>query len=156
MSAKKDKERFREIRNARAHRDYFVDETYEAGIILTGTEVKSIRMGQAQINDSFVRFDNGIPTLYHSHIAEYSFGSFANHNPYRPRRLLLHKKETRKIQQELQSGGRTVVPLKMYFKKSLVKVEIAICRGKKQYDKREDMKKEVELREAERAVRFVR
>ncbi len=155
MSARhKDKERFREVRNAKAHRDYFIEDTFEAGIVLTGTEVKSIRMGLAQISESFVRLDHGVPTLYHAHIAEYSFGSYANHNPYRPRRLLLHKKEIRKIKQELDAAGRTIVPLRLYFKQALVKVEIALARGKKQFDKREDLKKEVELREAERAMRY--
>ncbi len=155
--AKKEKERFREIRNARAHKDFFIDETYEAGIVLTGTEVKSIRLGQAQINDAFVRVDGDTPILYHAHIAEYSFGGFANHNPYRPRKLLLHKREFRKLKQELQSGGgRTIIPLRIYFKKALVKVEIGLARGKKLYDKREDLKKDVALREAERELQRYR
>jgi SsrA-binding protein len=153
MSRKKDKERFKEVRNSRAKRDYFVDETMEAGIALKGTEVKSIRRGMVQINESFVRIDKGTPILYHAHIAEYAFGANANHNPYRPRKLLLNKKEIRKWEQAIQSGGRTIVPLRMYFKKGLVKVEIALCRGKKQYDKREDLKKAVDMRETQRMVK---
>ena len=141
------------MRNARAHRDYFVDETLEAGLVLRGTEIKSIRQGMVQINDAFVRIDKGVPILYHAHIAEYAFGASANHNPYRPRKLLLNKREIRKWEQAIQSGGRTIVPLRLYFIKGLVKVEIALCTGKKQYDKREDLKREVELREAQRTVR---
>lgn len=146
--------RFREIRNARLQRDYFVDETYEAGIALTGTEVKSVRAGQVQLAESFVRIDKGRPILYHAHIAEYSYGNFQNHNPYRPRLLLLHKKEIRKLQQALQSGGgRTLIPAAMYFKNGLAKVRLALARGKKSYDKREDFKRKVHERETQRLVR---
>ena len=141
------------MRNSRARRDYFVDETLEVGIELKGTEVKSIRQGLVQINDAFVRIEKEVPTLYHAHIAEYSLGTHTNHNPYRPRRLLMHKREIRKWEQLIQSGGRTIVPLRMYFNKGLVKVEIALCRGKKQYDKRDDMKKAVDMREAQRTVK---
>ena len=144
--------RYREIRNSRARHDYFIDETVEAGVVLTGTEVKSIRAGQAQINDAFVRFDRGRPTLYHANIAEYSFGNFQNHTPYRPRRLLLNKREIRKWEQELKAGGKTVVPLRIYFKQGLVKVQLGLARGKKLYDKREDLKKKVDKREMERAL----
>lgn len=147
MPSKHDSARFREIRNAKALHDYFVEEKYEAGIVLTGTEVKAIRAGLAQISDSFVRLDGGVPILYHAHISEYAYGSFANHNPYNPRRLLLHKREIRKIQQAVQSGGYTIVPLRMYMKQALVKVEIAVARGKKLFDKREDLKKAIAKRE---------
>lgn len=146
-------DRYKEIRNAKAQRDFFIEDKFEAGIMLTGTEIKSIRMGQAQIAESFVRIDGDVPILYHAHIAEYSFGSYANHNPYRPRKLLLHKKEIRKIRQELQSGGRTLIPLRMYFKKALVKVEIAVATGKKMYDKRDDMKNAINKRELDRAMK---
>ena len=141
------------MRNSRAYRDYFVDETLEAGIVLKGTEVKSIRRGMVQINESFVRIDKGVPILYHAHIAEYTHGTDSNHNPYRPRKLLLNKKEIRKWEQAIQSGGRTIIPLRLYFKEGLVKVEIALCRGKKQYDKREDLKKAVDVRETQRMVK---
>lgn len=141
------------MRNSRARRDFFIDETLEAGIVLKGTEVKSIRQGMVQINESFVRIDKGVPILYHAHVAEYAFGTTSNHNPYRPRKLLLNSREIRKWEQAVQSGGRTIVPLRMYFKNGLVKVEIALCRGKKQFDKREDLKKEVDLRESQRTVK---
>ncbi len=141
------------MRNSRAKRDFFIDETLEAGIVLKGTEVKSIRLGLVQINEAFVRIDRGIPILYHAHIAEYAFGTNSNHNPVKPRKLLLNSKEIRKWGQAMQSGGRALIPLRMYFKNGLVKVEIALCRGKKQYDKREDLKKEVELRESQRTVK---
>ncbi len=141
------------MRNSRARRDYFIDETLEAGIVLKGTEVKSIRQGMVQINESFVRIDKGVPILYHAHIAEYAFGTTSNHNPYRPRVLLLNNREIRKWEQAVQSGGRAIIPLRMYFKNGLVKVEIALCRGKKQYDKREDLKREVDLRESQRTVK---
>jgi len=154
VSKKAEIERFKEIRNAKARREYFIEDKFEAGIILTGTEIKALRMGLGQLNDSFVRLDNDVPVLYNAHIAEYQFGGFANHKPKRPRKLLLHKKEIRKIKEELQSGGRTLIPLRMYFKKALMKVEIAVAQGKKLYDKREDMKKAIAKRETERAVRL--
>jgi SsrA-binding protein len=141
------------VRNSRARRDFFIDETLEAGVVLTGTEVKSIRQGMVQINEAFVRIDKGAPILYHAHIAEYAFGTTSNHNPYRPRKLLLNSREIRKWEQAIQSGGRTIVPLRMYFKNGLIKVEIALCRGKKQFDKRDDLKKEVDLRESQRMVK---
>lgn len=152
MSKKPDSERFREIRNAKAFHDFFIEDKFEAGIVLKGTEVKSIRAGLAQISDSFVRVDNDIPVLYHAHITEYDHCGYDNHNPYNPRRLLLHKRELRKIRQSIQSGGYTLIPLRMYFKGSLVKVEIAVARGKKLYDKREDMKKAISKREIARTM----
>ncbi len=153
MSAKAKKDRYKEVRNNRAHRDYFVEERVEAGIVLRGTEVKSIRQGMAQINDAFVRIERSTPILYHAHISEYAFGTDANHNPYRPRRLLLNRREIHRWEQQLQSGGRTLVPLRLYFKKGLVKAEIALCRGKKQYDKREDLKRKADELEADRALK---
>ena len=153
MSRKKTSERFKEVRNSKAKRDFFIDETLEAGIVLRGTEVKSIRQGSAQINDAHVRIDKGTPVLYHAHIKEYNFGTTSNHNPYRPRKLLLNKREIRKWEQAIQSGGRTIIPLRLYFKKGLVKMEIALCRAKKQFDKREDLKKAVDLRETQRTVK---
>ena len=141
------------MRNSRARRDYFIDETLEAGIALKGTEVKSIRQGMVQINEAFVRIDRGSPILYHAHISEYAFGTNSNHNPTRPRKLLLNQREIHKWEQAIQSGGRTIIPLRRYFKNGLVKVEVALCRGKKQYDKREDLKREVDMRESERTVK---
>ena len=141
------------MRNSRARRDFFIDETLEAGVVLKGTEVKSIRQGMVQINEAFVRIDKGTPILYHAHIAEYAFGTTSNHNPNRPRKLLLSKREIHKWEQSIQSGGRTIVPLRMYFKNGLVKAELGLCRGKKLYDKRDDLRKAVDLRETQRTVK---
>lgn len=150
---KKSADRYREVRNSKAQRDYFVDETMEAGLVLTGTEVKSIRAGGAQIADAFVRIERGSAILYHANIPEYSFGNFANHNPYRPRKLLLHDKEIRAWEQAVSVGGKAIVPLRMYFKKGLVKVQIGLCRGKKEYDKRDDLKEQLDRREMDRAMK---
>ncbi len=154
MSAKKpDSSRPQEIRNPKAGRDYLIEEKFEAGVMLKGTEVKSIRAGKAQIQDSFVRFEKGEPWLFNAHIQEYSFGNLNNHNPTRSRKLLLNRREILKIRQEMEARGRTCVPLRIYFKHGLIKVEVALAVGKKLHDKREDLKKKVALREAERVVR---
>jgi len=151
--AKKDAKKAQvEIRNKKAARDFFVGETFEAGIALTGTEIKSLRAGRAQINDAFVRFDGGEAFMYQAHISEYDFGNLNNHNPTRPRKLLLHKKEILKLKAATDSGGVAVIPLKIYMKKALAKVLIAVCTGKKLYDKREDIKKNEAMREARAAV----
>jgi SsrA-binding protein len=142
------------MRNAKASRDYVVGEKFEAGIALRGTEVKSIRAGQAQINDAFGRCEKGELWLYNVHIAEYTWGNQFNHEPRRKRKLLLHKHQVRKIAMALEAGGRALVPLRMYFKDALVKVEIALCTGKKLYDKREDLKRRTELLEARKAQKF--
>ncbi|MDP0500716.1 MAG: SsrA-binding protein SmpB [Verrucomicrobiota bacterium JB022] len=146
-------ERYCEIRNSKAQRDYFVDETLEAGLVLQGTEVKSIRAGGAQISESFVRIDRGEAILYHANIQEYAFGNFQNHNPYRPRKLLLHRKEILKWEQAIKAGGLAIIPLKMYFKNGMVKVQLGLCRGKREYDKREDLKEAVDRREMDRAIK---
>lgn len=154
MSAKKkDAERYTEIRNAKVLRDYFVEEKFEAGIALRGTEVKSIRAGRAQISDAFGRFEKGELWLHNMHIEEYAFGNIFNHDARRIRKLLLHRHQIRKIAQALQVGGRALVPLRMYFKEALVKVEVGLCIGKKIYDKRDDLKKRVELREVDKAMK---
>lgn len=153
MSANRKEDRFTEIRNAKASHQYIIHERYEAGIVLTGTEVKSIRMGKAQINEAFARVEKGEVILFHAHISEYAFGTWANHNPVRPRKLLLNKSEIRKIQGAVEAGGRTLVPTRMYLKHGLVKVEIGVCTGKKLHDKRETLKKRTEMREAEVAMR---
>ena len=107
--------RITEIRNRKANHEYFVGETFEAGIVLTGTEIKSLRAGK---NDAFVRVDNGEAVMYQSHISEYDFGNINNHNPARPRKLLLHKKEILKLKAATDSGGTAIIPLKIYFKKA--------------------------------------
>lgn len=149
----KDKQKpLMEIRNRKANHEYFVGETYEAGIVLTGTEIKSLRQGKAQINDAFVRVDGLEAIMYQSHISEYDFGNINNHNPTRTRKLLLHKKEILALKSATDSGGVSIIPLKIYFKKALAKVLIAVCKGKKLYDKRESMKKEEAMKEARRAM----
>lgn len=154
MSPKaKGSERYREIRNPKAAHHYFIDERLEAGIVLCGTEVKSVRAGSAQISDAFVRIEKGVPILYHAHISEYSHGNLNNHNPYRPRRLLLHRKQIRELEQTLKAGGHALVPLRVYFKKALVKVELGLGRGKKQYDKRAALREKAEAKETARTVR---
>lgn len=140
------------IRNRRASHDYHLHEKIEAGLVLRGTEVKSIRQGRAQIQDGFVRLDKGEPYLYHVHIDEYDFGTDQNHAPRRPRKLLLHKKEIRKIREAILMGGKTVVPLSLYFSRGKAKIEIAIASGKKLHDKRETLKKKEADRETARAL----
>lgn len=153
---KKGAARFTEIRNSKALRDFFVDERFEAGIQLRGTEVKSIRSGRAQINDAFGRVEKGELWMHGAHIEQYAFGNIYNHDAKRIRKLLLHKHQVRKIQQALDTGGRALVPLRMYFKEGLVKVEVALCTGKKLYDKRETLKKKVEMRDVEKALKAYR
>ena len=150
---KKDSARHTEVRNAKALRDYFVDERFEAGIKLRGTEVKSIRGGQAQISDAFGKVERGEIWLHNAHIDPYAFGNLQNHDPRRPRKLLLHRHQIRKISLALKAGGRALVPLRMYFKEALVKVEVALCTGKKLFDKREDVKKKTQLREATKVIK---
>jgi SsrA-binding protein len=154
--SKKDPRRFTEIRSSKALRDYTVETRFEAGIALKGTEVKSIRAGRAQINDAFGRLKNGELWLVNAHIDEYAFGSYSNHEPKRTRKLLLRQSELRKIYQALNMGGRSLVALRMYMKEALVKVEVAICTGKKNYDKREDLKKKIVDRELDRAIKTQR
>ena len=153
---KPDPVRHTEIRNAKARHDYFVEEKFEAGIALKGTEVKSIRAGRAQINDAFGRASKGELWLFNAHIEAYAFGNVNNHDPRRTRKLLLHQHQIRKITQALEAGGRALVPLRMYFKDALVKVEIALCAGKKLYDKRDDLKRRVETRELDKALKYRR
>jgi SsrA-binding protein len=150
---KKGKERLTEIRNAKAFRNYEIGEKFEAGIALRGTEVKSIRNSKAQINEAFCRVENNEVFLYHAHVAEYDFGNLNNHAPRRPRKLLLKRREINRIRGALEAQGKTLIPLRVYMTHGLVKVEIALCLGKKLYDKRHDLKKKVQMREIERAIR---
>jgi SsrA-binding protein len=150
---KKDGKRFTEIRNSKALRDYSIEERFEAGIKLQGTEVKAIRAGRAQINDAFGRFDKGDLWLMNAHIDEYAFGSSNNHDTRRTRKLLLHKHELRKIAQALQVGGLTLVPLRMYFKEALVKVEVGLGVGKQLHNKRDDLKDRVVTMEMKQALK---
>ena len=143
--------RVSEIRNAKAFRNYVVGERFEAGIALRGTEVKSIREHKAQINDAFCRVENNEIFLYHAHIAEYSHGNLNNHAPRRPRKLLLNRREINRLRGALEVKGKALIPLRLYFRRGLVKMEIALCTGKKLYDKRQDLKKKAIMREVERA-----
>jgi SsrA-binding protein len=153
MSAQKhDPPRYTEMRNSKALRDFFVHDKFEAGIKLSGTEVKSIRAGKAQLTDAFARIDKGEVWLYGAYIEEYSHGGLSQHAPRRPRKLLLRANEIRKLTQEVETAGRQLVALRMYFKEALVKVEIATATGKKQFDKREDLKKREQNLEARRAL----
>ncbi|HBA63253.1 MAG TPA: SsrA-binding protein [Lachnospiraceae bacterium] len=136
--------------NKKAYHDYFILDTLEAGISLHGTEVKSLRMGKCSIKEAFVRIDNGEMFIYGMHISPYEKGNIFNKDPLRDRKLLLHKSEIMKLLGKMKEKGIAVVPLKVYFKGSLVKVEIGLAKGKKLYDKREDIAKKDQKREAER------
>ena len=155
MSAKKKSadDRYKEIRNAKATHNYFVGERFEAGLALLGTEVKAIRSGNAKIGESFCRVDKGQVWLFNAHIGEYKFGNLQNHQPRRKRKLLLHRREINKLIGAIDAGGKTLVPLRIYMKHGLIKVEIALCTGKKLHDKRETLKRKVSMREAEREMR---
>lgn len=134
--------------NKKAFFDYFIEETFEAGIELHGTEVKSLRMGHCSIKESFIEVDHGEVFIHQMHISPYEKGNIFNKDPLRVKKLLLHKSEINKILGQSKMKGYTVVPLKVYFKGSLVKVEIALARGKKLYDKRESIAKKDQQREA--------
>lgn len=135
--------------NKKAYHDYFIEETYEAGISLHGTEVKSLRMGKCSIKESFIRIENEEVFIYGMHISPYEKGNIFNRDPLRVKKLLLHKAEIRKMKGKIAEKGYTLVPLKVYFNKSLVKVEIGLAKGKKLYDKRQDIAKKDQRREAE-------
>ena len=136
--------------NKKAYHDYFIDETYEAGVALHGTEVKSVRMGKCSVKESFIRIENGEVIAYGLHISPYEKGNIFNRDPLRPKKLLLHKYEINKLAGKIAEKGYTLVPLKVYFKGSLVKVEIGLAKGKKLYDKRADIAKKDIRREAEK------
>lgn len=136
--------------NKKAYHDYFIEETYEAGIALHGTEVKSLRMGKCSIKESFVRIENEEVYIYGMHISPYEKGNIFNRDPLRVKKLLLHKSEISKMKGKIAEKGYTLVPLKVYFNRSLVKVEIGLAKGKKLYDKRQDIAKKDQRREAER------
>ncbi|WP_135848339.1 SsrA-binding protein SmpB [Serinibacter arcticus] len=140
-------------RNKKARYDYHIDATYEAGIALTGTEVKSLRAGRASLVDGFVLIDRGEAWLEGVHIAEYAEGTWTNHAPRRKRKLLLHRLEIDKLAGKIGEKGFTIVPLELYFLGSHAKVEIALARGKKEYDKRQTLREKQDMREATRAIR---
>ena len=136
--------------NKKAYHDFFIDETYECGIALHGTEVKSMRMGKCSIKESFIRIENGEVIIYGMHISPYEKGNIFNKDPLRPKKLLMHKAEIRKLQGKIAEKGYTLVPVEVYLKGGLVKVQVALAKGKKLYDKPEDKAKKDQRREAER------
>ena len=136
--------------NKKAYHDYFIDETYEAGIVLHGTEVKSMRMGKCSVKESFIRIENGEMFVYGMHISPYEKGNIFNKDPLRVKKLLLHKYEINNMAGKVAEKGYTLVPLQVYFKEGKVKVEIGLARGKKLYDKRADIAKKDMRREAEK------
>ncbi|MDO5809392.1 MAG: SsrA-binding protein SmpB [Lachnospiraceae bacterium] len=136
--------------NKKAYHDYFIEEKYEAGISLHGTEVKSLRMGKCSIKESFIRIENGEVLIYGMHISPYEKGNIFNKDPLRVKKLLLHKQEINKMLGKIAEKGYTLVPLRVYFKGSLAKVEIGLAKGKKLYDKRQDIAKKDQRREAEK------
>ena len=139
--------------NKKAYHDYFIEDTCEAGIALHGTEVKSLRMGKCSIKESFVKIERGEVFIYGMHISPYEKGNIFNKDPLRVKKLLLHREEIRKMERKIAEKGLTLVPLQVYFKGSLVKVEIAVARGKKLYDKRQDIAKKDQKREAQRELK---
>ncbi len=136
--------------NKKAFHDYFIEDTFETGIALAGTEVKSLRMGKCSIKEAYIKIDKGEVFVYGMHISPYEKGNIFNKDPLRTRKLLMHRYEIRRLASKLKEKGLTLVPLKVYFKDSLVKVEIGLARGKKLYDKREDIAKKDQRRESER------
>ena len=136
--------------NKKAYHDYFIDEQLEAGIELVGTEVKSLRMGKCSIKESFIRIDRGEVVIYGMHISPYEKGNIFNKDPLRARKLLLHRREISRLAGRIKEKGYTLVPLSVYFKNSMIKVEIGLAKGKKLYDKRHDIAKKDMRREAER------
>lgn len=136
--------------NKKAFHDYFIDETYEAGIALHGTEVKSMRMGKCSIKEAFIRIENGEVFVYGMHVSPYEKGNIFNKDPLRVKKLLMHRYEINKLSGKMKEKGYTLVPLQVYFKEGKVKVEVGLARGKKLYDKRADIAKKDQRREAEK------
>ncbi|KHF41202.1 SsrA-binding protein SmpB [Halalkalibacter okhensis] len=151
--AVKDKDRNVIAQNKRASHDYFIEETYEAGIVLKGTEIKSMRAGRMNLKDSFARISNGEMYLHNAHISEYEQGNRYNHEPTRARKLLLHKKQINTLIGQTQQKGYSIVPLKVYIKNGFAKVLIGLAKGKKNYDKRETLKRQDAKREVDRALK---
>jgi len=150
---RKDKDNFApRINNRRAMHDYFIESKIECGIVLVGSEVKSLRLGTAQLNESFARIERGILILHGCHIDPYKQANLMNHEPKRERKLLVHKKELRKLEGELKLRGTTLIPLAIYFKDGKAKLELGVARGKQQHDKRETIKRKEQDRELRRAT----
>ncbi|MFF0226098.1 SsrA-binding protein SmpB [Streptomyces sp. NPDC004629] len=142
--------------NKKARHDYHILDTFEAGLVLTGTEVKSLRQGRASLVDGFVQLDAREAWLYNVHVPEYTQGTWTNHSARRKRKLLLHRAEIEKLEAKAQETGHTIVPLALYFKDGRAKIEIALAKGKKEYDKRQTLREKQDRREADRAVAAAR
>jgi len=153
MVAQKNSQYFPSFTNSKARHKFNLGDKLIAGIELTGTEVKSIRSGKAQISESFARFVKEQLFLYNAYIDEYPFGNENNHEPTRPRKLLLHRRELDRLKAAVEASGKTIVPLRLFFQGALIKCEIALGTGKNQRDKRQDLKKRVAQREAEQAIK---
>ena len=136
--------------NKKARHDYFIEEVYEAGLVLTGTEIKSLRQGRVNLKESYAKIEKGEVFIYNMHISPYEQGNIFNKDPLRPRRLLLHKVQIRKWDHEVRAAGYTIMPLKVYFDRSYVKIDIALAKGKKLYDKRDTIAKNDVRRQAEK------
>jgi SsrA-binding protein len=153
MPEKKDEKERDVAVNRRAYHDYFVDEKYEAGVVLTGTEVKSVRGGRCNLRDGFVRIDGREAWLENVHISPYEQANVMNHEPMRPRKLLLHRKQISSLNGKVRQKGYTLIPLRVYFSRNHAKVEVGLCRGKREYDKREAIAERDAKREIARAMR---
>ena len=140
--------------NKKAYHDYFIEEKSEAGLVLHGTEVKSLRMGKCSIKEAFIRIENGEVYAYGMHISPYEKGNIFNKDPLRPKKLLLHKQQIRKLIGSSAEKGYTLVPLQVYFRDGRAKIEIGLARGKKLYDKRQDIAKKDQRREAEKELKI--
>ena len=149
-----EKERIKIIaENRKARRDYFIIDEYEAGLVLLGTEVKSLRQGRANLKDAYARIKNGEVFVYQLHIAPYPFAYYDNHDPLRPRKLLLHKHEIKRLYGKMNEKGQTLIPLKLYFKGGKAKILLALAKGKRKYDKREAIKRRDAQRDLERQTK---
>ncbi len=142
--------------NRRAHRDYWIEETYEAGIALKGSEVKALREGRVSLKDGYAQIENGEVFLLNVHISPYAHGNYFNHDPLRPRKLLLHKREIKKLIGKVQQRGYTLIPLSIYFTRGKAKVELALAKGKKLYDRREELKRKALEKEFERGYKGIK
>jgi SsrA-binding protein len=139
--------------NRKARHDYFIDDEYEAGMVLLGTEVKSLRLGRVNLKDSYAKIKNGEVFVHQMHIGQYPFAHYDNHDPLRPRKLLLHNHEIRKLIGKVQEKGYSLIPLRVYFKNGKVKLSLALARGKRKYDKRESIRNRDEKRDMDRSLK---
>jgi SsrA-binding protein len=137
--------------NRKARHDYFILDEYEAGMVLLGTEVKSLRLGRANLRDSYAKVRGGEVFLYNMHIGTYPFATYGNHDPLRPRKLLMHKQEIKRLMGKVKEKGQTMIPLQVYFREGKAKVTLALAKGKRKYDKRDAIRKREEKRELDRA-----